>query len=345
MADFTNIDGVYAKDTVLREGINTLRNEVISRTIKPLTVTKNDTYTAIPSSGTYGYSPIIVDVQEEPWEPLEDGYSNFWFELTNDTLSPWLNFSAKNANAVIDWGDGSGEQSLDTLNPTHTYSKAGRYIVKVKGVTGINPLVYSPFNSAYMSVIYAVEFNNDVVTLANYALQCLTNLEHIKLSDSITSLGTACCRVCSNLADFVTNATLTVIPSNAFNYCVRLKNVNLGNIIETIAGSAFYFCLGLVSITIPASVTSVGSSAFNYCSSLSEVHIQATTPPTLGTNAFQNIASNYVIYVPVGTLSAYQTAWSDYADHIVEEGQSLSKSQLRAIEEEQKKSDNGEEMR
>lgn len=61
MADFTNIDGVYAKDTELRSGIDTLRTTVLSNTIKPLTVTKNDTYTAIPSSGTYGYSPIIVN--------------------------------------------------------------------------------------------------------------------------------------------------------------------------------------------------------------------------------------------------------------------------------------------
>lgn len=44
-----------------------------------------------------------------------------------------------------------------------------------------------------------------------------------------------------------------------------------------------------------------------------------------------------------GTLSAYQTAWSAYADHIVEEGRSLSKAQLRRIAEAEKKSEESEE--
>lgn len=65
MADFTNIDGIYAKDTELRQNINTLRSGIINETIKPLTITKNGIYTAIPSSGTYGYSPITVDASPE----------------------------------------------------------------------------------------------------------------------------------------------------------------------------------------------------------------------------------------------------------------------------------------
>lgn len=334
MSTIDNIDGIYAKDTELRTGINSLRSNIINQTIKPLTVTQNGaTYTADPTQGTYGYSPVTVDVQEQPWQPLEDGYSNFWFELTNDTLSPWLNFSAKNNDAVIDWGDGSGEVALDTLTPTHTYSKAGKYVVKVKGVTGINPIMSSPFTSAYMATIRAIEFNSDVTTLANYSLQCLTMLEHIKLSDSITDIGTACLRVCSNLADFTTNATLMTFSSNMFAYCVRLANVNLRNTIETITGSAFYYCLGLASITIPASVTSIGAAAFQYCSSLSEIHVQATTPPTLGNNAFNYIATGYVIYVPVGTGETYKAAagWSTYADHILEEGQTPNRAMLSRL--------------
>ena len=118
-------------------------------TVTPLSVSENGTYTAPTGSA---YSPVTVDVQEQPWEPLEDGYSNFWFELTDDTLSPWLNFSAKNADAVIDWGDGSGEVALDTLTPTHTYSKAGKYVVKVKGVTGVAAQVVPPIDTNNMYV-------------------------------------------------------------------------------------------------------------------------------------------------------------------------------------------------
>lgn len=316
MADFTNIDGVYAKDTELRSGIDTLRTTVLSNTIKPLTVTKNDTYTAIPSSGTYGYSPIIVDVQEEPWQPLEDGYSNFWFELTNDTLNPWLNFSAKNNNAVIDWGDGTGEVALDTLTPTHTYSKAGKYVVKVKGVTGIAQQQVSPYDGKYLKVLRYVEYSDEINNIANNAY-----------------------RYCVGLIQCISNA----ISANMFYGCTSLENYNYSQSITSIPAQHLYNCQSLNNITIPENVISIGNYAFTGCISLSTIHVQAITPPTVGTNIFNGIASNYVIYVPVGTLSAYQTAWSDYADHIVEEGQTLSNAALRRIQAE--KNDNGEEMR
>lgn len=315
MADFTNIDGKYAKDTELRSGIDTLRTTVLSNTIKPLTVTKNDTYTAIPSSGTYGYSPITVDVQEEPWQPLQDGYSNFWFELDNDTLSPWLNFSAKNNDATIDWGDGSGEQSLDTLTPTHTYSKAGKYIVKVKGVTGLARQHTTSSDTNYFTVLKYVELNSEVTGL---------NLAFWK---------------CFGLKKCVAN-NLTGVANGVFQYCSNLEYFNTG-VSPTLPNYFASNCFSIKEVVIPNTVTAIGDYTFSQCYSLTKIHVQATTPPTLGTATFSSIPSNYTIYVPTGTLSAYQTAWSDYSDHIVEEGSSLSVQQLRKIAEE---TDN-EEMR
>ena len=63
MSTIDNINGIYARDTELRSGIATSRNTVVSRTIKPLNVTSNGTYTADLSAGTYGYSPVVVNVQ------------------------------------------------------------------------------------------------------------------------------------------------------------------------------------------------------------------------------------------------------------------------------------------
>lgn len=342
MADFTNIDGAYAKDTELRNGIGTLRTTVLSNTIKPLTVTKNDTYTAIPSSGTYGYSPIIVDVQEEPWQPLQDGYSNFWFELTNDTLSPWLNFSAKNNDAVIDWGDGSGEQALTTLTPTHTYAKAGRYVVKIKGVTGIGIQNIPPLNGDYLSVLKNVELNSEVTTISNVAFRYEIRLRNVVCHGSVT-VGASTLAYCSAVQSIDVPASVNMSGTTLFSTCLSLKEYVLPNGTTEIGTSQFYSCSSLAKITIPQNVVSIGNLAFSGCNTLSEIHIQATTPPTVGTNAFQNIASGYVMYVPTGTLSAYQTAWSAYADHIVEEGQTLSNAALRRIQAE--KNDDIEEMR
>ena len=119
------------------------------------------------------------------------------------------------------------------------------------------------------------------------------------------------------------------------------------NGVTDIGDSAFTLCISLKEVSIPSTITAIRNTAFRYCVSLNTIHILATVPPTLGTNVFSNLPSDFIIYVPVGYGDTYKSAagWSDYADHIVEEGQNLSKSQLRAIAEEQKKSDNGEEMR
>lgn len=315
--------------------------------VQPTLITKN-----ITANGTYnassdnadGYSQVVVDVQEQPWQPLEDGYSNFWFELTDDTLSPWLNFSAKNNDAVIDWGDGSGEVALDTLTPTHTYSKAGKHIVKVKGVTGIAAQLTSPYRHKYMSILKAVELNSDVTAFVTYAFARCVGLKNVDLKNT---------SITGNLYfAFVNDGALqsAVLPSNitslnsTFYQCLSINDVEIPSQVTSIL-SAFYTCLGLTHITIPTNVAEIGANSFSGCSSLSEVHVQATNPPTLGNNVFNNLPANYVIYVPVGTLAAYQSAWSAYADHIVEEGGQLTRAQLRNIANEAKKNDTGDDMR
>lgn len=337
MSEFDNINGIYAKDTTLRAGITALRDTVVGQTIKPLTVTENGTYTANPAEGTYGYSPVTVDVQEQPWEPLEDGYSNFWFELTDDTLSPWLNFSAKNEDAIIDWGDGSGEVALDTLTPTHTYAKAGKYIVKVKGVTGIARQHTVPYTD-YTKILQYVELNNEVTAIAATGLYMCVNLKQIVLSSNITTLSSDALGTCVALQS-LDLSYITSFDASACRFDYSLSDVTIGASVVTIPTQLFQYCRSLRKITLPSTVTSIAGGAFQY-TSLTEMHILATTPPTLAGTALSNTPDTLVIYVPVGTLSAYQTAWSTYADHIVEEGSRLSAAQLRKIQ-----SESTEEMR
>jgi hypothetical protein len=86
-------------------------------------------------------------------------------------------------------------------------------------------------------------------------------------------------------------------------------------------GDAFTNCYSLASVIIPNGVTKIYKNAFFNCYGVAEYHILPTTPPTLETNVFQNIVSDCIIYVPVGTLSDYQAAtnWSTYASHMQEE--------------------------
>ena len=293
--------------------------------VESLSVTANGTYTA--PTGT-AYSPVVVDVQEQPWQPLEDGYSNFWFELTNDTLSPWLNFSAKNNDAVIDWGDGSGEVVLDTLTPTHTYSKAGRYVVKCKGVTGIAQQLPAPYTDNYIYCLRNVELNSEVTTLQSYAFANIMALDNVACDTVSVASGSF---LYSSIKSFKCQSISGAIGNQTFNSCLFLREAVISGA-TSIANNVFSYCRIINELIIPSSVIEIGSGAFSYAKSLTTVHVQATTPPTLtGSGWFTGTDNSLVIYVPVGTGDTYKAAagWSAYSDHILEEGQTVTRAMQR----------------
>lgn len=100
--------------------------------------------------------------------------------------------------------------------------------------------------------------------------------------------------------------------------------------VTTIGNYAFRYCTSLALITIPDSVTSIGNYAFGNCTSLATFHINATSPPTLSSIAFNSsgiTTTTGSIKVPFSfdhsILNAYKTAtnWSNFADIISESGQ------------------------
>lgn len=97
-------------------------------------------------------------------------------------------------------------------------------------------------------------------------------------------------------------------------------SITIPNGVKIIPSYAFSKCTRLTSVTIDNSVTSIGSYAFQGCSVLAGIILLPTTPPTLGSSAFDSISSDAVITVPKGTLDAYKAAsgWSSYTSKMVE---------------------------
>ena len=108
---------------------------------------------------------------------------------------------------------------------------------------------------------------------------------------------------------------VSIITNSMFYDNQAIKSVVLPNTIGEIEASAFEICSNLESITIPASIESIGDYAFSGCDSLQNVTVYATTPPTLGTDVFNDTCT---IYVPASSLSAYlnDTDWSVYSSQI-----------------------------
>ena len=112
---------------------------------------------------------------------------------------------------------------------------------------------------------------------------------------------------------------VTSIGDNAFYNCYSLQSVVIPSGVTSIGVSAFQSCYSLQSVTIPSGVTSIGNSAFQSCIWLTIVTVLATTPPTLVSTSA--IPSNVTkIYIPNGTLAAYQAAtnWSSFSSKFVE---------------------------
>jgi hypothetical protein len=165
-----------------------------------------------------------------------------------------------------------------------------------------------------------------------------TNITSIKIPNGITSIGSNAFRntglttvVIPDTVEYIrdnafrnTALTSIIIPDRveriyqeAFRDNLELTSVIIGNGIASISDSTFRNNPKLTSVTIGNSVTSIGASAFRDNPALASITFTSSTPPTLGTNVFQNTPLS-TIYVPMGTRAAYEAVPQLAGRNIVE---------------------------
>ena len=88
------------------------------------------------------------------------------------------------------------------------------------------------------------------------------------------------------------------------------------NGLTSIGNSEFISCKNLTSIAIPNSVTYIDKLAFKGCIGLTSISVLAETPPSLGNYVFYKVDKSIPVYVPCGSLEAYQNAngWNEFTD-------------------------------
>lgn len=185
---------------------------------------------------------------------------------------------------------------------------------------GVMSIGNSAFSQCYS--LSSLTIPNSVTSIGGNVFSSCTSLPSLTIPNSVTSIGTSAFISCSSLSSLTIPDGITNIEANAFSSCYSLSSLTIPNSVTSIGNSAFTQCSSLSSLTIPNSVTSIGTNAFSSCYGMKEYHFLPTTPPTLAsTNAFNNIQSDCIIYVPQGCLEAYQTAtnFSNYASYMQEE--------------------------
>ena len=165
----------------------------------------------------------------------------------------------------------------------------------------------------------SIEIPNSVISIGSYTFEGCTSLTSIELSNSLTSIGYYVFRNCISLTSIEIPNSVTSIGNYAFDYCTSLTSVEIPNSVTSIGNYAFGDCRGLTSIEIPNSVTSIGNYAFYCCTGLTSMTVLAETPPTLGGNyVFVNVKKNIPVYVPCGSMEAYQNVggWNEFTNMI-----------------------------
>lgn len=161
----------------------------------------------------------------------------------------------------------------------------------------INRNIITEYGAISSYDIYAVEIGACVRTIANRTFK---NDNGNMPATSIT---------------FDQGSQLTTIEGYAFKDIKGITSISLPNSLITLGDFAFSYSDNIAGVfTIPANVTSIGTYCFEGLTKVSYFEILATTPPAIGNAPF--IGTNCAIKVPAASVSAYQSAWSQYSSRI-----------------------------
>lgn len=285
----------------------------------------------------------------------DDGKTRIKIDVSTMLISNvTLNFGDANDDTLtvnIDWGDGSAIETVSGRTAqqyTHQYAATGIYTIALEVVRGTlrlggsdatRPLIGGSANDATRCAIEINLGSNISAGVGYLSLQYSRKLRYITIPEGVTSIGAGVLSYTDALAALVVPATLTLTGSVAsvnamkvisypwgmkdigsLNGAGALRRLVLPPNITTL-GNYTGQAARITVLHLPASLATIKNNCFNSNKYLAEIYCHSPTPPTLGNTTMLDNAADYLkIYVPRGSLEAYQTAtnWSTAADRMEE---------------------------
>lgn len=237
------------KIVVLDKGVYKKYNESYSQFVtEPVTLTK------IQQTRTFTIGS--VDLQYLDFS----SYDNVTLKLTSLANSSELNtliqkMKASNAEFILDLENYTGSVSFGDVVGESAFAKTNLAAVILRPVSSHKRNLFRNCTSLKEVTILASEGNSDYGDnfICSGAFWGCTNLESVKISNSVQ-----------------------VIGENAFQDCINLKSIVIPAFVTNIGAYAFANCKSLTSIKIPSSVTNIFDHAFEGCSSLKSIAFEKT---------------------------------------------------------------------
>ena len=305
----TNINSENEGEAIMPDSLKYMSNNVFNncKLIKMVYLPYNGVINSSYSNTLVSndYQNFIVYVPQEQ-------YGNYWKQYydSRGRILPYPRIESTN-HTIQYTINSTGSQQVNVIN-----SEALKFVEKIT-INGTE--VEKPKNSTQQLVdgenIIKVWLYDSRIT--NNELLRGISVNSVEIQNSVTTIGDYTFYVCEGLTSINIPNSVTSIGYHTFGYCRALTNIVIPDSVTSISNYTFYYCKGLTSVTIPGSVTSIGYGTFSDCTGLTSVRILATTPPSLGSSAFNN-TNNCPIYVPAESLDAYKTAtnWKTYASRI-----------------------------
>ncbi len=165
------------------------------------------------------------------------------------------------------------------------------------------------------SSLTSVVIPNSVTSIGNYVFSNCYNLLSVTMPNNLSSIGEGAFYGCSSLTSITIPESVTSIKESTFVGCSGLTSILIPNSVTSIGFFAFGDCTSLTSINIPSSVTSIGNYTFQGCTGLTSFTVDWASPLAIPNEVFSGInLANVILYVPVGTQSAYLAApvWQNF---------------------------------
>lgn len=258
----------------------------------------------------------------------ESGSTEIDIEVVRGRLSPSVGL-APNGSVQIDWGDGStssmsGTSYTTVVTRSHTYSRAGRYTIKINVTSGTcaiysntsdkTKLVWGELNTladtVYRSSVKDIRLGANIV-LGNFAFAAMYSLRTITFNDTVTSNGgQSAFYFCYSLQSMTMPDTLASISTSLmFRECESLKSVALSPLLTEFSNAVFERCYSLHLLSIPPTLTRLYDSVFRLCYSLTNIYIPEGVT-SISSYALYGVSAMGYLVIPENVTNIYSQAFA-----------------------------------